>query len=826
MTANIGIDLGTSNSAISSFDGARLQVYRSPDQTFVTPSVIHFGPRGKLYGSRAYQMAAFDAGRTATSFKRFMGTSTPILLPAAGVSLSPEECSAEILKVLFGYLPEELRKGDTGTVVTVPAAFNQMQRDATLSAAELAGIGKVALMQEPVAAVMAVVRNRKSDGTFLIYDLGGGTFDVAVSQSAGNRVTLLDHGGIAMCGGRDIDRAIVERVVLPWMRQQFALPADVATSQDYARFRSIVAWAAERAKIELSAREQATISLQEGELRTKDGAGVDMYVEAPLSRGDLDALLQPLIESTVQATRDVLTAAHLTSEDVERIVFVGGPTQYKPLRDAVAAALQLPSDTQTDPMTAVAEGAALFAESVDWTSERRGRKGTKGTTRGDSPIKVTFEYIARTPDVRTRVVARGTEAIPNDCEWQVDNLDTGWSSGRMPLKLAAGVDLDLTRDGQNHFKVFVFQGAQGSILQSDAIVVTRTPVSVDGIPASHSIGVAVKERLSGSATKMRWLVRKGDSLPRNGKVPFRAGEALRAGGPGALVFNLYEGEIESPPEDNRLVGSFKIEGRDLATGVIQPGDELLCEYEAADSGRLSLSVSVASVAGTFSPGHEFYSRQEGLIDFTVAGKTLTDECAALRQRAASLSQKLSDGRLEGVANRVDRAEEQAMRSHDPEIIKLASEAVLEARRTLSQVRRDHLETAREADIDRVVEWFDKVRELAKPAEVSSFDNLARSARRVIAHKTGEFEQLLDEMRRVTFDVYWRQDWWVLQWFEAFRAQIHRFNDVVMFKRLIAVGEDAIQKDEMQRLREVVAELHSRRISVDPGDDPTASVNIL
>src|SRR5262245_37936696 len=98
MTANVGIDLGTSNSAISSFDGVRVQVYRSPDRTFVTPSAIHFGPRGKLYGSRAYQMAAFDAGRTATSFKRFMGTSTPILLPAAGVSLSPEECSAEILK--------------------------------------------------------------------------------------------------------------------------------------------------------------------------------------------------------------------------------------------------------------------------------------------------------------------------------------------------------------------------------------------------------------------------------------------------------------------------------------------------------------------------------------------------------------------------------------------------------------------------------------------------------------------------------------------------------------------------------------------------------
>src|SRR5688572_11599866 len=154
MTANIGIDLGTTNSAICSFDGARVHVHRSPDQHLVTPSAIHFGSRGKLYGSRAYQMAAFDGGRTATSFKRFMGTNTPILLPAAGLSLTPEQCSAEILKVLFGYLPEELRVTDTGTVVTVPAAFNQMQRDATLSAAELAGIGKIALMQEPVAAVM------------------------------------------------------------------------------------------------------------------------------------------------------------------------------------------------------------------------------------------------------------------------------------------------------------------------------------------------------------------------------------------------------------------------------------------------------------------------------------------------------------------------------------------------------------------------------------------------------------------------------------------------------------------------------------------------
>src|SRR5207302_9909418 len=113
---------------------------------------------------------------SATVLKRLMGTSTPVKLPAVDQVMTPEQCSAEVLRVLYGYLPEEVRKDpETGTVITVPAAFNQMQKDATMTAAELAGIGKVALMQEPVAAVMSVMRQSKADGVFLVYDLGGGT---------------------------------------------------------------------------------------------------------------------------------------------------------------------------------------------------------------------------------------------------------------------------------------------------------------------------------------------------------------------------------------------------------------------------------------------------------------------------------------------------------------------------------------------------------------------------------------------------------------------------------------------------------------------------
>lgn len=134
----IGIDLGTTNSAISCYDGVNVQVFKSPEQHDVTPSAIYYDKRGNKYvGSRAYNNASRNPDNAAILFKSFMGTNTKIKLPIINKELTPQECSAEVLKALYGYLPEEIRnESDTGTVITVPAAFNQMQKDATLEAAQ------------------------------------------------------------------------------------------------------------------------------------------------------------------------------------------------------------------------------------------------------------------------------------------------------------------------------------------------------------------------------------------------------------------------------------------------------------------------------------------------------------------------------------------------------------------------------------------------------------------------------------------------------------------------------------------------------------------
>ena len=365
----VGIDLGTRNSVICSYNKYTLQtrVWKSPENNDVTPSAIYIDKRGNQYvGQRAYNAASRSPDNCATLFKRFMGTNTPIELPAVNLTFTPEECSAEILKTLFGYLPEEMRNSlNTGTVITVPAAFNQMQKNATMAAAEMAGIGKVELVQEPVAAVMSYMQARGTDGIFLIYDLGGGTLDIAIAESIRKRVNILAHGGIQMCGGRDFDRTLVDNLVRPWLHENFELPDDLSANPTFKPLLRLAIWATERAKIELNARDETMISLSEVEIRTNDLNGDEIYLEIPLQREFYNDLIADRINDTIHAARETLSKTGYTPNDIECIVWVGDPTHYKPLRDKVAFELGIKGDVlAANPITVFAEGASIFAESI------------------------------------------------------------------------------------------------------------------------------------------------------------------------------------------------------------------------------------------------------------------------------------------------------------------------------------------------------------------------------------------------------------------------------------------------------------------------------
>ena len=370
----LGIDLGVTDSVICSYDANTLQtrVWKSPEQNEVTPSAIYINRRGnKFVGQTAYNAASHSPDNCATLFKRFMGTNTPIELSAVNRTLTPEECSAEILKTLFGYLPEEMRNSpDTGIVITVPAAFNQMQKNATMEAAEMASIGKVELVQEPVAAVMSYMKEHGADGIFLVYDLRDGTLNIAIAESIRKRVNILAHGGIQMCGGRDFDRILVDNLVQPWLHENFELPNDLSANPTFKPLLRLATWATKRAKIELNAQDETMISLSEVEMHTNDLNGDEIYLEILLQREFYNDLIADCIDDTIHAARETLSKTGYTPNDVECIVWVGEPTHYKPLRDKVAFELGIKGDVlAANPITVFAEGASIFAESIFGLSE-------------------------------------------------------------------------------------------------------------------------------------------------------------------------------------------------------------------------------------------------------------------------------------------------------------------------------------------------------------------------------------------------------------------------------------------------------------------------
>lgn len=825
----IGIDLGTTNSAICSFDAESIQLYKSPEQHDVTPSAIFLDKRGNKYvGSRAYNNAARSPDNAATLFKRLMGTSTPIKLAAVDVTMTPEQCSSEILKLLFGYLPEDVRNSDeTGTVITVPAAFNQMQKDATMTAAGMAGIGRVALMQEPVAAVMSVMRQRKSDGIFLVYDLGGGTLDVAIADSNAGRVSLLAHGGIAMCGGRDFDLLLFNNVVKPWLLDNFDLPDDLSVNPQFKSLLRMGVWAAEKAKIELSQKDEAVISLPETELGVRDLAGEDIYLDITIDRTLFDGLIADKLKDSIRATRETMEKAGLSSQDIERMVFVGGPTHYKPLRDKIAFELGIAASTDVNPMTAVAEGAALFAESIDWSTQSRGRKSARGSISAGGGLNVAFNYVARTPDSKTKIVAKASGQLHADAEFQIDSLDTGWSSGRVGLKDGASLELPLPKPGENTFKVFVFDGAGGAItLPQDKIVISRTAASIDAIPASHSIGVEVRDKMDGCFV-LDHLVREGDQLPKTGKKVYKAEESLRSGSTGSIKFKLWEGNITDPVRDNLFIGMFEIKGSDFEDGVIAAGADLVCDYEVLDSGNIVLEVTVPSIGGSFHSSRNFYSRQDGQIDFTAASKLVSEQSEKVRVRLDDMASKIDDPRLDQARERLDQTSALQNDEANPEEAKRAMDNVQEAKRLLALARKGHLKDIRQLELDKVVELFNTAaRDMAKPSEASSFDNLAKTAQRDIDHNSGDFEAHLGELKHKTFVLFWRQDWFIIDRFKWLADDVHLFPEAREHARLIAVGTEALKGNELDKLRDVVAQLDSVRIGSASEDDMLVSANIV
>ena len=822
----VGIDLGTTNSAISTFDGENVRVWKSKkDQSDVTPSAIYVDKRGRrFYGKKAYENSFNQPESCAMLFKRFMGTNTKFKL--GGEELTPEECSAEILRELFKNLPDEIRenKGEIGTVITVPAAFNQMQNAATLEAAKFAGLGKVALMQEPVAAIMRVMKDNQGDGKFLIFDLGGGTLDVAIAERISGKVNFLANGGLTMCGGRDLDKILLNKFVVPWLEEIYSLPEDWTSQEKYRRLLGTATYMTELAKIELSATSHVKV---EGETGIEDDNGEEIYLDVEINRDDYDKEVYSTLMKAVETAQATIAKSGLTAADIDKIIFIGGPNNYKPIREKVVAELGIPGSMEVNPMTAVSEGAAIFAESVDWTSQEHERKSTRELFKSDVDLGLSFRYESRTPDKKARVAVALEKKIAG-YTFEITSDGSDWTSGVMELSDKKLVAVPLNKRGENKFLAAVYNKDGDEVsLANKTIIITRTFANVGALLAPHSIGIEVKEQLDSDVSRLDYLVREGDALPAKGQKKFRAAQRVRAGSDDSINFKMWEGEIEDNVADNRFIGQMKISGADFDFGAIVEGAEIICNYAIDDAGSVTLDVEIPAIAETFNSGKNFYSRQEGQINHDEMtsqlnrdGKVLLEkvrEMGNLVESDADYDKLRRAGEVASAAINADR------KNLDREEIQHIVNDLLEAKKFLSVIRKINLQVFREQELNNLRDYFaESFEKVVTPQEQEQFDRLLNRAQSLTRRNDGAFERILKQARGLKKRVLWRDDDYIQDLFLYAKLYWNRGEES---SKLVAAGDKAVAKKNFNEVRKIIEAMYSLR-GVAAEKDFTLTANII
>ena len=479
-----GIDLGTTNSAIARMENGVPTIKKSDTLKDTFPSCINFNKKKDvIVGDAAYNimkndnaraLKTFEKGKTNTfiEFKRTMGTTHTYESSNMAKSFSSEELSAEILKTLKSVVKDE---NINSIVITVPAKFLNPQNEATKEAAKLLGFKHIELLQEPVAAATAYGLSSKSkDGFWLVFDFGGGTFDVALIKAEEGILSVKDTDGDNWLGGKNIDDAIVDQIIIPNLTEKFAIDFVLNNSEKKELLRNAVKFLAEEAKIQLSFKDSHNILTQLGDLPFEDENGDEPEIDVLVTQKDMENVVAPIFQKAIDISKELLKRNNLKGSDLGVLILVGGPTYSPILRRMLKEQITDKVDTSLDPMTVVAKGAALFASTISVSDE------VKEVTRDKTKLQLDIKYEATTVEldemVNLKVLReKTTGTFPEKIYADVVRFDGLWSSGKKLIgERATLINVLLVEGRPNLFEVSVYdeegnkidsQGGNFTILQ-------------------------------------------------------------------------------------------------------------------------------------------------------------------------------------------------------------------------------------------------------------------------------------------------------------------------------------------------------------------------
>ena len=348
MSKIIGIDLGTTNSCVAVMEGGEPVVIANAEGNRTTPSVVAFSKTGeRMVGQVAKRQAVTNHERTISSIKRHMGTDYKVDID--GKKYTPQEISAMILQKLKADAEAYLGGTVTEAVITVPAYFNDAQRQATKDAGKIAGLEVKRIINEPTAAALAYGVDKESEQKIMVYDLGGGTFDVSILEIGDGVIEVLATAGNNRLGGDDFDKCVMD-----WMAAEFKKDTGIDLTGDKVAMQRLKE-AAEKAKIELSGVTTSNINLP---YITADATG-PKHLDVTLTRAKFNELTAHLVDATMEPVRQAMSDAGLTANDISKVLLVGGSTRIPAVQEAVKKMTGKEGFKGINPDECVAVGAAI-----------------------------------------------------------------------------------------------------------------------------------------------------------------------------------------------------------------------------------------------------------------------------------------------------------------------------------------------------------------------------------------------------------------------------------------------------------------------------------
>ena len=825
-TIPIGIDLGTTNSSIAVNINGKIEIIKKPGGVGYTPSVFGFNKTGnKIVGQKAYEYLYKRGSKNEdknfkAEIKRLMGTDETVFFERGKVKMTPEEISSEILKELKEDVLKKYSDFPTNSaVITIPAAFSVLQSEATKKAGELAGFKHVVLLQEPIAAAVSYGFQKAENENWLIYDFGGGTFDIVLISCKDGILSVLGHNGDNFLGGKNIDFDIVDKIITPKILEKYQLTNFTRKNSKYNNIFSHLKYSAEIAKIELSQYDNTTIEIED---IGKDDSGDEISISINMTRLELETIIKPIIDRTIELTNSTLKESGLKNESIKKLILVGGPTQMPYLKQRLENELKVQIDSSVDPLTVVAHGACIFAMSKPIPKEFL----TNKTKEIKNAKKITLNYSSLTSDTEESIT--GIIEDLNDSEQYYIQIqsDSGTFTGTK-TKINKGkfyYVINIEPNKQNLFWVYVFDQKGNPIkISTDSFSITHG-LSVSGAPIPHSISVVVskKDVLSNIRTDVcEKIHEKGETLPLKKTLDvYKTKKLLKKDEDSSLDIDIVEGESEIP-DRNTFLCKLGIRGKELPHDLPEETPVELT-VECTESREVLVTAFVPLIEMTLNAR---ITQKDEKIDL----ERISSELESQRHRAKDMADDCTPVENKKIQERIDSVEKSSA-SADEDDIRKSNKQLKDLKKLLDKHDQENSTSKLIKEYNSEIENTQKViSEYANPEELDTimeqFERIKLDGENAInSENKTMIIQINGQLAALRQQILFSNFNWCIEYFRYIIAhgQEKGFTNEQAAQYCISKGAAAIDSEDIDELRNWMFELN-KLLPVGEHPDTTAGL---